>query len=111
MTDNGEVAGDGAVISTQESAQKALAAIDRAIVSKDKIRAHLGALQNRLENTITNLNIQAENMQNAESRISDADVANEMTTFVRNQILTQSAVAMLGQANSYPHMLMGLING
>ncbi len=111
VTDNGEVAGDGAVISTQESAQKALAAIDRAIVSKDKIRAHLGALQNRLENTITNLNIQAENMQNAESRISDADVANEMTTFVRNQILTQSAVAMLGQANSYPHMLMGLING
>lgn len=68
-------------------------------------------MQNRLENTVTNLNIQAENMQNAESRISDADVAYEMTNFVRNQILSQSAVAMLGQANTYPHTLLNLIGG
>ncbi|MFG6375226.1 MAG: flagellin, partial [Desulfovibrio sp.] len=71
----------------------------------------LGAMQNRLENTVTNLSIQAENLQAAESRISDTDVATEMTQFVKNQILTQSAVAMLGQANSYPHMLMNLLNG
>ena len=84
-------------------------AINNAIVSKDNIRAHLGALQNRLENTISNLSIQAENLQAAESRISDVDVATEMTNFVRNQILTQSAVSMLGQANSLPQMALSLI--
>ena len=101
----------GYTISTQSAAQAALAAIDQAIISKDKIRASLGALQNRLENTISNLSIQAENLQSSESRISDVDVATEMTEFVRNQILTQSAVAMLSQANSLPQMAMKLIGG
>jgi len=99
----------GQSISTQQGAQKALAAIDKAIVSKDKIRAHIGALQNRLENTISNLQTQSENLQSAESRISDVDVASEMSQFIRNQILTQSAVAMLSQANSLPQMAMRLI--
>ena len=76
---------------------------------KTKARAYYGAMQNRLENTVSNLTIQAENLQAAESRISDVDVATEMTQFVRNQILTQSAVAMLGQANSMPQMAMQLI--
>ena len=102
---------DGGTVSTQDAAQKSLEAITQAIVSKDKIRAHLGAMQNRLENTITNLNTQAENLQNAESRISDVDVATEMTQFTREQILTQSAVAMLSQANSLPQMAMKLIGG
>ncbi len=102
---------DGGTISTQEAAQRAIVAINEAIVSKDKIRAHLGATQNRLENTITNLNTQAENLQAAESRISDVDVATEMTEFVRQQILTQSAVAMLSQANSMPQMAMQIIGG
>ncbi len=101
----------GFSISTQQAAQQALVALNEAIVSKDNIRANLGALQNRLENTITNLTIQAENLQAAESRISDVDVAQEMTAFVRNQILTQSAVAMLSQANSFPQMAMQLIQG
>ena len=101
----------GRSISTQQMAQEALDAITQAIVSKDKIRANLGALQNRLENTISNLQIQAENLQSAESQISDVDVANEMTEFVRQQILTQSAVAMLSQANSLPKMAMQLISG
>ena len=101
----------GATVSTQDAAQKSLEAITQAIVSKDKIRAHLGAMQNRLENTITNLNTQAENLQAAESRISDVDVATEMTQFTREQILTQSAVAMLSQANSLPQMAMKLIGG
>ena len=101
----------GRSVSTQEAAQKALVAITNAVVSKDKIRAHLGALQNRLENTISNLSTQAENLQAAESRISDVDVATEMTKFVRNQILTQSSVAMLSQANSMPKMAMQLIQG
>jgi flagellin len=104
-------AGAGYAISTQQAAQSALEAINAAIVSKDNIRANLGALQNRLQNTITNLQIQAENLQAAESRISDADVAQEMTIFVRNQILTQAAVAMLTQANQLPQMAMQLMQG
>ena len=101
----------GYSISTQSAAQSALDAITHAIVSKDQIRAALGALQNRLENTISSLTIQAENLQAAESRISDVDVATEMTSFVKNQILTQAAVAMLSQANSMPQMAMQLIGG
>ncbi len=101
----------GRSISTQQLAQTALDAIQNAIVSKDKIRANLGAMQNRLENTITNLEIQAENLQASESRISDVDVATEMTQFVRYQILAQSATAMLAQANSLPKMAMNLIQG
>ncbi|MDY0310350.1 MAG: flagellin [Castellaniella sp.] len=108
---NQSVEDAGYSISTQQGAQLALDALNAAIVSKDTIRANLGALQNRLENTITNLTIQAENLQAAESRISDVDVATEMTNFVRNQILTQSAVAMLSQANSLPQMAMQLIGG
>ena len=108
---NQAVGTDGRTISTQEAAQKALVAVTSAVVSKDKIRAHLGALQNRLENTVSNLTTQAENLQAAESRISDVDVATEMTSFVRNQILTQSSVAMLSQANSMPKMAMQLIGG
>ncbi|MDQ7032026.1 MAG: flagellin [Desulfonauticus sp.] len=101
----------GYTISTQEAASKALTAIDAAIISKDRIRANLGALQNRLASTVSNVQIQAENLQAAESRISDVDVATEMTQFVRNQILTQSAVAMLAQANSLPRMALQLISG
>ncbi len=101
----------GFTISTQAAAQKSLDALNHAIVSKDKIRAHLGAAQNRLENTISNLQIQSENLQAAESRISDVDVAQEMSEFVRNQVLSQAAVAMLAQANSLPQMAMKLIGG
>ena len=99
----------GRSISTQQLAQQALDQLNTAIVSKDKIRANLGALQNRLSNTVQNLQIQAENLQAAESQISDVDVATEMTEFVRQQILTQSAVAMLSQANSLPRMAMQLL--
>ncbi|MBN2141371.1 MAG: flagellin [Desulfovibrionaceae bacterium] len=106
ITDNA-----GKSISTQALAQAAMAQLNLAIVSKDKIRANLGSMQNRLENTITNLSIQAENLQAAESRISDVDVATEMTEFIRQQILSQSAVAMLAQANSLPKMAIQLISG
>ncbi len=98
-------------IETQDNAQKALVTINDAIVKKDEARAYYGAMQNRLENTVSNLSIQAENLQASESRISDVDVATEMTNFVRNQILTQSAVAMLSQANTLPQMAMQLIGG
>jgi flagellin len=101
----------GYTVSTQASAQSALVAITAAITSKDNIRANLGALQNRLSATVTNLQTQVENLQSSESRISDVDVATEMTEFVRNQILTQSSVAMLSQANSLPKMALQLIQG
>ena len=101
----------GFAISTQSLAQHALVAIEKAIISKDKIRAALGALQNRLENTVSQLQIQAENVQAAESQISDVDVSTEMTQFVRAQILTQAGVAMLSQANSIPRMALQLMQG
>ncbi len=107
----GDPNGDIISIKTQQLAQQALNRLDNAIVRKDEIRAHLGATQNRLENTVTNLNVQAESLQAAESRISDVDVATEMTTFVRNQVLTQSATSMLAQANAFPHMLLQLLQG
>ena len=101
----------GYTISTQSAAQAALEAIDVAVQSKDTVRASLGAVSNRLSNTISNLSIQAENLQAAESRISDVDVATEMTEFTRNQILVQAAVSMLAQANSLPQLALQLING
>ncbi|HJA77835.1 MAG TPA: flagellin [Candidatus Desulfovibrio gallistercoris] len=107
----GDPNGDIISIKTQQLAQQALNRLDNAIVRKDEIRAHLGATQNRLENTVTNLTVQAESLQAAESRISDVDVATEMTTFVRNQVLTQSATSMLAQANAFPHMLLQLLQG
>jgi len=103
--------GAGYTISTQEAAQNTLDAINAAIISKDNIRAHLGAMQNRLSNTISNLEIQAENLQAAESRISDVDVATEMTEFTRQQIITQAATAMLAQANSLPQLALQLLGG
>jgi flagellin len=103
--------GSGRSISTQYLAEQALGQIQDAIVSKDKIRANLGALENRLANTVTNLQIQSQNLQGAESQISDVDVATEMTEFVREQILTQSATAMLAQANSLPKIALQLIQG
>ncbi|MEW6263531.1 MAG: flagellin [Thermodesulfobacteriota bacterium] len=99
----------GAEIRTQSAAQESLDALADAIVKKDKIRADLGSLQNRLENTITNLTIQAENLQAAESRISDVDVATEMTEFTKNNILAQAATSMLAQANSLAQLALSLL--
>ncbi|MDR1312656.1 MAG: hypothetical protein LBQ12_02925 [Deltaproteobacteria bacterium] len=99
----------GAEIRTQSTAQEALDAITNSITAKDKIRADLGAMQNRLENTMTNLTIQAENLQASESRISDVDVATEMTEFTRNNVLSQAATSMLAQANSLSQLALSLI--
>ncbi|UQZ91244.1 hypothetical protein C4J81_12300 [Deltaproteobacteria bacterium Smac51] len=99
----------GAEVRTQSSAQEALDALTEAITNKDKIRADLGAMQNRLENTMTNLEIQSENLQSAESGISDVDVAKEMTAFTKNNVLTQSATSMLAQANSMSQLALSLI--
>lgn len=98
-------------ITTQELAQRAIEPLNVAINSVNTIRANLGALQNRLENTIANLQIEAENLQTAESRISDVDTAHEMSSFVRSQRLSRAAVSMLSQANSLPQMDTTLIQG
>jgi flagellin len=100
---------EGAEIRTQESAQKALVSINEAISSKDKVRATLGAFQNRLENTITNLEIQAENLQASESRISDSDVAREVIELTKSSVLVQAAMGMVAQANSLNSLALGLI--
>jgi flagellin len=105
------VSAAGYTISTQSAAQAALDAIDSAVGIKDNIRANLGGIANRLSNTISNLSIQAENLQSAESRISDVDVATEMTEFTRNQVLVQAGVAMLAQANSLPQLALQLMQG
>ncbi|MDR1085749.1 MAG: flagellin [Deltaproteobacteria bacterium] len=101
----------GASLRTQSSAQEALGAIDAAIAKKESCRARLGAYVNRLENTLTNMEIMHETLQGAESRISDVDIATEMTDFVRNQILSQAAVSILSQANAMPEMALSLLNG
>jgi flagellin len=106
---SGAGTGAGSTISTQSAAQAALQVIDSAVSTKDTIRANLGGIANRLANTISNLSIQAENLQAAESRISDVDVATEMTEFTRNQILTQAAVSMLAQANTLPQLALKLM--
>jgi flagellin len=106
-------AGDwaGASIRTQSTAQEALEALSAAILEKEGIRARLGAIVNRLENTLMNLETMRETLQTAESRISDVDVATEMTDFVRNQVLSQAAVSILSQANAMPEMALSLLNG
>jgi flagellin-like hook-associated protein FlgL len=101
----------GGSIRTQSNAQEALDALDKAIAKKENCRARLGAYINRLENTIENLEIMHDTLQAAESRISDVDIASEMTDFVRNQVLSQAAISILSQANALPEMAMSLLNG
>jgi len=98
-----------ASITTAASARAALATLDTAIGTKDEARAAFGYKMNRLESTIQVLNNQAENLQAAESRISDVDVATEMATMTRTQVLAQAGVAMLAQANLMPQMALALL--
>jgi len=98
-----------ASITTASAAQSALATIATAITTKDTARAAFGYKMNRLESTISVINNQAENLMAAESRISDVDVATEMATMTRTQVLAQAGVAMLGQANTVPQMALSLL--
>ncbi|PZN05927.1 MAG: flagellin [Bacillota bacterium] len=83
--------------------------LDEAINQVSTERANLGAVQNRLEHTIANLGVAVENLQAAESRIRDVDMALEMANFTRNQILLQSGTAMLAQANAIPQAVLQLL--
>ena len=86
-----------------------ISALDDAIEDINRTRAQLGAQQNRLEHTIQSLQVQSENTKAAESRIRDADIASEMSEFVRNQILQQSAIAIIAQANQVPTLVLQLL--
>ena len=96
-------------ISTQQGSSASIAALDNAINSLSMSRAQLGAIQNRLEFKIQNLDNTAENLQSAESRIRDADMAKQMTSFTRDNILFQASTAMLAQANSLPQSVLQLL--
>jgi flagellin len=86
-----------------------LSAIDDALTTVSTRRAALGASQNRLEHTIANLGVAVENLSAAESRVRDADMAQEMVQFTRNQILLQAGTAMLAQANAAPQVVLQLL--
>ena len=98
-------------VSTQESAQKAITIFEKAVNEISSIRAKLGAYQNRLEHSINSLNISAENLTEALSRIEDVDMASEMVTFTQQQVLAQSGNAMLAQANERPQQILSLLQG
>lgn len=102
-------ASDTISVSSQVAAQRALVQLDTAIARKDNMRASLGALQNRLEASVEGLTIQQQNLQASESRISDVDVASEMSKYVRAQILAQSGVSMMAQANIQSQMALDII--
>ena len=96
-------------ISSQGGAKAALDKIKDAINKVSDIRGTLGATQNRLDHTINNLSVMQENIQDAESTIRDTDIAEEMMDYTKNNILTQSAQAMLAQANSVPQGVLQLL--
>ena len=96
-------------IGTQAGAQEAVAVIKDAINMVSAQRGKLGAVQNRLEHTGKNLSVMEENIQNAESAIRDTDIADEMTAYTKNNILLQSAQAMLAQANQVPQGVLQLM--
>ena len=96
-------------IGTQEGAKAALETIENAINYVSDVRGTLGATQNRLDHTINNLSVMQENIQDAESTIRDTDVAEEMMSYTKNNILIQSAQAMLAQANQVPQGVLQLL--
>ncbi|MCB0874139.1 MAG: flagellin FliC [Actinobacteria bacterium] len=107
--DTSQLGVSGIAVSTALSASAAIASIDSAITIVNQTRADMGAVQNRLEQTISRLNLVAENLQAAESRIRDADMAEEMIKLTKSQILQQSGTAMLAQANQAPQSVLQLL--
>ncbi|MCD8569110.1 MAG: flagellin [Geovibrio sp.] len=100
---------DDILMVDQDLAQKAITKLDKALGNVSGVRATIGAQINRLEYTMTGLDTTRENLTAAESRIRDLDIADEMARFTKNQILAQSNIAMLSQANALPQMALSLI--
>ena len=100
---------DSLSLSSITDAQSATTTIDNAINKVSTFRAKLGAVQNRLEHTISNVDNSAENLQAAESRIRDTDMAKEMMELTRTNVLSQATQSMLAQANSRPNQVLSLL--
>ncbi|SEW44234.1 flagellin, partial [Austwickia chelonae] len=100
---------NGLKLGTQTEAAAALTTLDTAINTVSTQRADLGALQNRLQHTVSNLGVSAENLSASQSRIRDTDMAKEMTSFTRSQILQNAGVSMLAQANQAPQSVLKLL--
>jgi flagellin len=98
-------------VADKVGAQNSLASIDGALQSVTSIRAGFGAMQNRLQSIITNLQVSKENLSAANSRIRDADLAEETTELTKNQILQQSGISVLGQANTSTKAALSLLGG
>ena len=105
------VSGNSIRVDDQDKASSSITAIDAAIEKVSKQRATLGAVQNRLEHTIANLDTSAENLQTAESRIRDVDMAAEMVEYSKNNILSQASQSMLAQANQATQGVLSLLQG
>lgn len=104
------VAGIAALtVADHATAQAATGTVDTAIEAISTARSGLGAMQNRLEHTIKNVNVAVENLSASESRIRDTDMASEMVSFTRAQILSQAGTAMLAQANQIPQGVLSLL--
>jgi flagellin len=101
----------GGTLTERDVATKLISAVDTAIKSVSSQRSQLGAVQNRLDYTISNLESQSENIQTAESRIRDVDMAKEMLQSSKNSILAQASQAMLAQANQQPQAVLQLLRG
>lgn len=103
--------GDGSIMSIEDadSANRGIGTIDSALKIVNKQRADLGAYQNRLMHTIVGLDIASENMSAAESRIRDTDMASAMVEYTKNQVLSQSGLAMLAQANTNSQQVLSLL--
>ncbi len=99
----------GLSVGTNSAAATAITKINDAIKAVSTQRSALGATQNRLEHTISNLNNASENLQAAESRIRDVDMAKEMMHFTKNNVLQQAAQSMLSQANQAPQNVLQLL--
>ncbi len=100
---------DGLNITTETLASQSIDKIKTAINSVSTARASMGALQNRLEHTINNLDVAVENLSAANSRIRDTDMAKEMMNYTKMNVLVQSAQAMLAQANQQPQSVLQLL--
>lgn len=103
------VSGKGINISSQSAASKSITIVNSALETVSKERSKLGAIQNRLEHTIKNLDTSAENLQASESRIRDVDMAKEMMEQTKQNILQQASTAMLAQANQAPQTVLQLL--
>jgi len=104
-----DLAISGIAVSSQASASSALASIDAAISTLITARANMGSIQNRLGQVLNRLGVINENLSSSESRIRDADMAQEMVFFTKNQILQQAGTAMLAQANAAPQAVLQLL--